>query len=196
MDHGHNNLEAYRRKLRTQLRRADDQDVNLMKSVFEFKQQKLGKNHPKTFKSHHNYADMLGQVGRHSEAEPLKKELLSLKRLELGPEHVETVEAMGHYADTLMQLSRTDEAAALQKQALEIAARTLGPDHSETVKVVGDYAATLTKMPSEDAEDLWKEFAQIVERHSLNTFCRHLQASPCAEVAPSVVVTQCEKQLA
>jgi hypothetical protein len=153
MDQGHRSLQSYRHKLKMKLRREGDNDANLIKSIFEFKQKKFGKGNPLTFKSQQNYADVLGDVGRHSEAAKMKSELLDLRSKELGAEHEDTLKTMGSYAQTLIALKRENEALALQKAALEIAERTLGPDHPDTIKASDDYSTTLMDMsPHVEAE--------------------------------------------
>jgi tetratricopeptide (TPR) repeat protein len=167
MDNGDSYIEAYRKKLQRQIRKESDKDVNLMKDVFEFKQRKLGENHPGTFKSHHNYAETLAQAGRHAEAEPLKKKLLELRRRELGAGHVDTLKSMNAYAETLLALSRHAEVEALQKDALDITCQTFGPKHPDTIEALNAYTATLTKLGRRvEAEASAKKLCDIAHRAS------------------------------
>jgi hypothetical protein len=131
MKRGHRDLKSYRHKLQMKLRKEGDQDAELMKKVFEFKQSKYGNDHPQTFKSRQNYAEVLNDVGRHREAEVVLKELLKLRRNELGSEHEDTLKTMSSYAETLIALGRNAEALSLQKEALEIQTREEIPRHAE-----------------------------------------------------------------
>ena len=76
--------------------------------------------------------DLLGQNGRHAEAETLLQDALARFRNRLGPEHPDVALTLMDLGRLLHTLDRDSEARPLLTEALDMNRRLLGPDHPRT----------------------------------------------------------------
>ncbi len=92
-----------------------------------------------------NLANLLQDMGRHDEAEPLFRQALEIDEKTIGTQHPEYAMHLGNLAGLLRAMGRTDEAEPLYVEALEIFRAKLGPDHPNTKKVEANYADFLAE---------------------------------------------------
>lgn len=164
-DHGQGTFSAFQKMQRESQDREVEEDISLMKSVFDRQHRVLGLDHPDTIMSLYNYAKTMGDLGRQAKAEPLKKQALDLSRLVLGPQHPKTVKILSGYAETLDALGRQAEAEPLKMQVLETRRRTLGPEHPDTLGALSSYAETLHGLGREaEALKTKKEVLDLTRR--------------------------------
>lgn len=77
-------------------------------------------DHPDTLAVQGNRAEILIDLGRFVEAEPILRDLLERRRVVFGATHERVGITMNNLADLLKELGRLDEAASFQSQAIEI----------------------------------------------------------------------------
>ena len=90
-----------------------------------------------------NLAELLRELGRYDEAEPLYREALAIDEAALGRRHVDTAVAMNNLAALLSPPAATGEAEPLMREALEIDREMLGPEHPEIATIEGNLAQVL-----------------------------------------------------
>jgi non-specific serine/threonine protein kinase/serine/threonine-protein kinase len=127
--------------------------------------QELGDDDPDTITSLNNYAYVLEQLGRLSEAEQRYKEAWDRCGRVFGKDHPHTLASMNNYAGVLLQLGRVAEAQPLFEQALAGRRRALGDHHPETISAMSNYAFVLDELNrAPEAEPLYKQALEANRR--------------------------------
>ncbi|HEX6883586.1 MAG TPA: serine/threonine-protein kinase [Planctomycetota bacterium] len=131
----------------------------------------LGPEDPATLALAAEHAGVLGQAGKHQQAEALLSEMLPHARRVLGPDDPRTLSMLSNRSTLLRSLGRTSEAIALMTELEERRARTLGPEHEDTLLVTNNLALALVDAGrlAEGAERLRRlmelQVARLGEEH-------------------------------
>jgi hypothetical protein len=88
-----------------------------------------GPHHPETQYAASEWASVLNELGRTSEAAPLIRSAVSDLVGDLGPDHVRSIGALEVAAMVERELGHAAQAEILARRALEITRRALPPDH-------------------------------------------------------------------
>jgi eukaryotic-like serine/threonine-protein kinase len=78
--------------------------------------------------------DVLIDLRRGEEAEPLAREALDLRRARLGPSHPEVLAALSQHAAAVDALLRFDEALAIAREIVSVSEAVYGPSHPQTAR--------------------------------------------------------------
>ncbi|CAH0054499.1 unnamed protein product [Clonostachys solani] len=98
----------------------------------------LGIRDPVYFRDQHNYATILFELGRFSDAETVYSQALAGRRKALGPEHSDTLNTMHDTADTLRQTGQTGRAEELYREVIEIRSRLDDPKMLQSMEALVD----------------------------------------------------------
>ncbi|CAZ86084.1 unnamed protein product [Tuber melanosporum] len=139
---------------------------NIFRRVLEGREKVLGSDHLDTLTSAHNLALVLGQLGRHNEAEKLNralvwildalgkydegertnKRVLDTRQRVLGPGHPDTLSSLHKHGVMLQRLGRYAEAEKYYRHALEGREKKLGPEHPDTLSSVDGWVMVLLEL--------------------------------------------------
>ena len=110
-----------------------------------------------------NLACTYEKLGRHVEAERMRKDVYS-RRLELsGEENKQTLVAAHNYAESLLTLESFEEAKALLRKTLPVARRVLGENDLLPLSMRTNYARALYQDPSVTLSDLREAVSTLEE---------------------------------
>ncbi|MEM7202883.1 MAG: ECF-type sigma factor [Planctomycetota bacterium] len=99
-----------------------------------------GPEHPKLLNARQNYATVLRDVGRYTEAAELTRQVYESRQKGLGEEHADTLFSLQIMCVTLLDLGRSDEAVGHARALAELTQRARGPDNVATAGGFACYA--------------------------------------------------------
>lgn len=114
--------------------------------VAELRRRELGPENQDIVASLNEYCEILCDLGRHVEVEPLQKDALELSRQVYGRESLKTAKAMHSYADTLRKLRRFPEAETLLGEVF-LLRQKLVPDSRISEESLSNYAEIVEHDP-------------------------------------------------
>ncbi|RPB04125.1 TPR-like protein [Choiromyces venosus 120613-1] len=124
----------------------------ISRRVLQGREQLLGPDHPDTLTSVGNLALVLGQLGKHIEAEKLNRQN------ELGLEHPETLNGLSVLFWILDAQGKYDEAEEMTQRALDVRKRVLGLRHPDTLSSLHNHGVVLWRLGRyEEAETLFRQ---------------------------------------
>ena len=126
----------------------------------------LGPDNSETAVSLTNLADLLREVGRFEEAEPLYREALAIYEAALGRRHAETAIAMNNLAALLMTTGRYQEAEPLMREVLDINREVLGPEHPENATTESNLAQVMLGLGRTDEAEALLRDALALQREA------------------------------
>ena len=109
------------------------------------------------------FAEVLGRLGKHEEAEALLRDALETRKTVLGqsPEHPDMRRTMNNLAGTLTQ-NDINEAEVLFRQVLEADVKALGYEHVYTIISMNNLAEILSRQGKhEDAVDMQRRTVKL-----------------------------------
>ena len=112
-------------------------------------------------------ADVLIDLRKGEEAEPLTREALELKRANLGPAHPEVLAAMSQQVLAVDALLRFDQGLALATQLAAIFEQVYGPDHPQTARAHNSVAVAHDRLGHDREARVEIERALAIYRKSL-----------------------------
>ena len=113
--------------------------------ILTIRENKLGKEHPKTAESLHNLGFLYDEQGRHQEAEKQLKRVIVIREKVLGLNHPRTAESYNHLAVNMSRQGRYQQAEKLYKRAIVIREKVLGLEHIDVAESYNDLAVNLTR---------------------------------------------------
>lgn len=112
-------------------------------------------------------ADVLIDLRKGEEAEPLTREALALKRANLGPRHPEVLAAMYQHAQAVDALLHFEEGLVLAEQLVSACEEVYGPDHPQTARARNNLAVAHDRLGHEAEAHAQVERALAIYRATL-----------------------------
>jgi tetratricopeptide (TPR) repeat protein len=110
-------------------------------------------------------AQLLEELGRYAEAEPLAEEALRIRERVLGGEHPDTLTSVNSLARLYQRQGRYTEAEPLCQRALASRQRVLGGEHPETLTSINNLAGLYVSQGRyAEAEPLYQRALGVRER--------------------------------
>ncbi|MBI1851806.1 MAG: tetratricopeptide repeat protein [Planctomycetes bacterium] len=103
------------------------------REAFDLARKDLGAEAHDTVLAEFDLANVLGQLDKLPEAEPLFRESIELSKKVLGPEDRETLVRINTFAVALHGADRLEDAEKFYRESLSIEERALGIDHPDTL---------------------------------------------------------------
>ena len=113
--------------------------------ILTIRENKLGKEHPKTAEGLHNLGLLYDQLGRHQDAEHLLERALVIREEFFGVEHPITAESYNYLAVNMSLQGRYLQAEKLYKRAIDIREKVLGLEHIDVAESYNDLAVNMSR---------------------------------------------------
>ncbi|KAI1287177.1 kinesin light chain [Xylaria venustula] len=124
----------------------------------------LGREHPSTFNSMNNLANVLDSQGKYKEAETMHRQTLELREGVLGQEHPDTLASMNNLALVLDSQGKYEEAETMYRQELELCKGVLGREHPSTFTSMNNLANVFSRQGKyEKAETMHRQTFELRE---------------------------------
>ncbi|RYP10933.1 hypothetical protein DL764_000369 [Monosporascus ibericus] len=134
------------------------------RQALELREAVLGQEHPFTFDSMNNLANVLDSQGKYEEAEQMHRQALELTEAVLGQEHPSTLNSMNNLALVFRSQGKYEEAEQMHRQALKLKEVVLGREHPSTLNSMNNLANVLdSKGKYEEAEQMHRQALKLRE---------------------------------
>lgn len=111
-------------------------------------------------------AELLMNMGRYTDAEPLLRNFLARHKQKEGPTHQDTLRASLSLGLVLKQLGQLAESETIHRETLKVLREELGPNHPDALIAANNYSEVLKESCKfEEAEKLGRDTLKLIQEH-------------------------------